>query len=110
MIIYRNGVKVGTTDYAKLENQPQIGGITLVGNKSLAELGIERASVEVVGTLVAGQTGITLSNVAITTDSMIDIYTDAYGVNPTGVSVVNGSITLTFETRTTDLGVKVVIK
>ena len=29
----------GTTDYTDLENKPQIGGITLTGNKSLGDLG-----------------------------------------------------------------------
>ena len=31
----------GTTDYALLENKPQINGVELLGNKSLSELGIE---------------------------------------------------------------------
>lgn len=30
----------GTTDYADLDNKPQINGITLSGNKSLSDLGI----------------------------------------------------------------------
>ena len=29
----------GTTDYTDLENKPQIGGVTLIGNKSLHDLG-----------------------------------------------------------------------
>lgn len=31
----------GTTNYNKLSNKPQIGGITLEGNKSLEDLGLE---------------------------------------------------------------------
>lgn len=62
---------------------------------------------DVTGTLIAGQTSLTLSNVAITTNSTIDIYTDSYGVNPTAVSVTNGSVTLTFDEQSTDLIVKV---
>lgn len=31
----------GTTDYALLENKPQINGVELVGNKSLTDLGID---------------------------------------------------------------------
>ena len=34
----------GTTDYTQLTNMPQIGGQTLVGNKSLSELGIAAES------------------------------------------------------------------
>jgi hypothetical protein len=38
----------GTDDYEDLENKPQIGGTTLIGNKSLGDLGIKN---EFVGTL-----------------------------------------------------------
>ena len=68
------------------------------------------SSVSVTGVLEAGETSITLENAAITSNSTFDFYTDTYGVNPTGVTVASGSITLTFEERESDLGVKVVIK
>ena len=35
----------GTTNYNDLENKPQIGGTTLIGNKSLGELGIKTPKV-----------------------------------------------------------------
>lgn len=63
--------------------------------------------VDVTGTLLAGNTSITLSDASITTDSTIDYYTNVFGVNPTNVSVVNGSVTLTFDSQASDLGVKV---
>lgn len=62
---------------------------------------------EVSGTLAAGSTSITLSDAGITTDSTIDFYTSVFGVNPTAAAVANGSVTLTFEARSSDLGVKV---
>lgn len=65
------------------------------------------AYVEVTGTLTAGQTSITLSDVAITGSSTIDVYTDVFGINPTGMTVATGSVTLTFEAQDIDLGVKV---
>ena len=37
----------GTSDYNQLENQPQIGGVTLTGNKSLEDFGIKN---EFIGT------------------------------------------------------------
>ena len=40
------------------------------------------------GTLTAGNTTLTLSNAAITTDSIFDFYTSEYGINPTAVSVI----------------------
>lgn len=63
--------------------------------------------VDVTGTLEAGQTEITLSNASITPNSTIDYYTNVFGVNPTNAVVSAGSVTLTFEARATDLGVKV---
>ena len=65
------------------------------------------AYTELTGTLTAGQTSITLSDVSIATTSTIDYYTDHYGVNPVGVIVSTGSITLAFETQEIDIGVKV---
>lgn len=62
---------------------------------------------EVTGTLTAGDTSITLSDVAILTTSTIDVYTDVYGVSPETVTVATGSVTLTFEAQASDLGVKV---
>lgn len=35
-----NGGGGGTSDYTNLENKPQINGVTLVGNKTTADLGI----------------------------------------------------------------------
>lgn len=61
----------------------------------------------ITGTLPAGQTSITLSDASITTNSTIDYYTDVFGVNPTNIVVATGSVTLTFNTQNTNLGVKV---
>ena len=79
--------------------------------KVLKELvdGKQNKSTVVTGTLSSGSTSITLSNSAITTDSTIDFYTSIYGVNPKTVSVSSGSITLTFDAQSSDMGVKVVI-
>lgn len=59
------------------------------------------------GTLTAGETTLTISDSSITSDSIIDIYTNVYGVSPSEVSVASGSITLVFDAQETDLGVKV---
>ena len=58
-------------------------------------------------TLEAGETELVFTGASITTDSTIDVYTDTYGVNPTNIVVATGTITLTFEAQSTDLGVKV---
>ena len=40
-------------------------------------------------------------------DSTVEIYTNTFGVNPTDASVSSGSITLTFASQSSDIGVKV---
>ena len=45
---------------------------------------------DITGTLVAGQTQITLSDVSIAMDSTIDAYTNKFGVNPTNMEMVSG--------------------
>lgn len=62
---------------------------------------------DVVGTLAAGSTSITLSDASITLNSTIDLYTDTYGVNPSAISVAAGSITLTFAAQQAAVNVKV---
>lgn len=62
---------------------------------------------ELIGTLVAGQTSVTIQNSVITTSSTIDYYTDVFGVNPTNIVLTTGQVVLTFEAQSSDLGVKV---
>lgn len=100
----------GTSDYDDLTDKPQINGVTLSGNKTLANLGIEPASVVIVGTLEAGQTGITLYSTAITDTSFIEAYTNVCGVNYTAASTISGSVTLTFDAQLSDVAVAVVVK
>lgn len=57
--------------------------------------------------LMSGFTGVVINDPAITTDSLIDVYTDHYGVNPTNITVTAGSLTLTFEAYPIDLYIKV---
>lgn len=40
-IVYHGGGGVGTSDYTDLSNKPKINSVTLSGNKSLSDLGIE---------------------------------------------------------------------
>jgi len=60
----------------------------------------------VTGTLVAGQTSLTLQNESITTNSFIDIYTSD-GTEWISTTVTAGQIVITFEEQQSDLGVKV---
>lgn len=60
------------------------------------------------GTLEAGTTSVTFSDAAITTSSLIDVYTSS-GIEPTAYSVSSGSLTLTFASQGSDVGVVVLI-
>lgn len=62
---------------------------------------------DLVGTLEVGSTSITLTDDIITTDNTYDIYTSIYGVTPTDISIIDGSITLTFEEQESAISVKV---
>lgn len=61
-------------------------------------------------TLTAGQTSITISDPSITTSGMFEYYTTIYGANPKSITVVNGSITLTFKAQAQNMGVKVGVR
>lgn len=62
---------------------------------------------DLTGTLVAGQTSLTIQHSIITTDKTIEIFTDIFGVNPTNVVVTTGQIVLTFSAQANDVGVMV---
>ena len=58
-------------------------------------------------TLTAGDTTITIISSQIAVGSMVDIYTDVYGLEPTNVAVTAGQIVLTFDAQGVDIHVKV---
>ena len=70
----------------------------------------EKFGTTLTSTLSAGSTSLIFSNSVITTSSTIDLYTDKYGVNPTNVVVETGKMTLTFDTQSSAISVKAVIK
>lgn len=69
-----------------------------------------RLGKELTSTLTAGQTSLIFTDTSITTNSTVDVYTSVYGVNPEGMTVNSGSLTLTFDRQASNIGVKVVIK
>lgn len=77
--------------------------------KTVAGAVNEAAGVKLSGTLLAGNTSITLSDASITASSMIDVYTDT-GIGYESITASTGSVTITFEAQASDMGVKVVIK
>lgn len=93
----------GTTSTAGTKALDAAYGKTLNDTK-------EDAPTELTSTLSVGSTSVTFSNAAITTSSLIDIYTDTYGVNPTAVSVSTGSATLTFTAQGSAVSVKILVR
>lgn len=59
------------------------------------------------GNLVAGNDTITIENESITENSVLTFFTSIYGVNPTAISISEGSVTLTFDVQETDMEVGV---
>lgn len=62
---------------------------------------------ELTGTLATGETTVTITDSSINDACTYDIYTSVYGVNPTDVTILNNTMTLTFAAQQSDLGVKV---
>ena len=64
----------------------------------------------VTGTLSTGQTSLILENANIKTDSLIDVYTSKYGINPVNVVAEEGKVILTFEAQSISLGIRVEVR
>lgn len=62
---------------------------------------------DLIGTLAAGQTSLTIQHSIITTDRTVEIFTDTFGVIPIDAVVTTGQIVLTFASQVSDIGVKV---
>lgn len=84
-----------------------VSGLTATSVQSaIDELAITiKKDVKINGTLLAGETTLTLTNENITADSVIDIYNNQYGVSASNVEVTEGQIVLTYEVLENDLNV-----
>ena len=88
----------GTSDYTKLANKPSINSVTLTGNKSLVDLGIQPADVyfDETATLSTTETiTVTFTDEAILATSVIDIAISVWGIVPDNVVVSAGSCVIT---------------
>lgn len=59
------------------------------------------------GTLQPGQTSLTINDLSITENGIIDIYTSVYGLAPIAVTTFNGGISMTFAEQSEPVYVKV---
>lgn len=64
------------------------------------------------GTLAAGSTSavLTFSAQTIGANTLVDVYTDAYGVNPSNVATTSDTVTLTFEAQSAAVNVAVKVQ
>ncbi|MBP5578775.1 MAG: hypothetical protein J6X56_04740 [Ruminococcus sp.] len=64
------------------------------------------------GTLAIGSTSVVLTFAAqeIGANTLIDIYTDSYGVSPSAVATTSTTVTLTFEAQASAVNVAVVVR
>ena len=58
-------------------------------------------------TLTAGSTTVTITNSEIAIGSMVEVYTDVYGLEPTNVAVTAGQVVCTFSAQGVDIHIKV---
>lgn len=70
----------------------------------------EAAPTILTATLAIGSTTITFNNAAIKTTSLLDPYTDVYGIAPTDIQAINGQAVLTFDAQTVAVSVKLVVR
>lgn len=63
------------------------------------------------GTLAVGATSLTLTftTETIGTDTLVDVYSDTFGVNPTSISTTSNTVTLVFDAQNSTVKVAVVI-
>ena len=109
-----------TNVYAPASQTIAVSQIQTTGTK-IASISLDGVSTDIFspasseevqsGTLTAGNTSITLTfaNQTIGSTSLIDIYTDTFGVNPSAVATTSTTVTLTFAAQASDVvvGVKV---
>lgn len=85
----------------KLQTSRKINGVPFDGTKDINTCTI------LLKTLSAGATTLTFTSAAITDDSLIDVYTDSYGVNPSNITQSGNTLTLTFDAQSKAVSVKV---
>lgn len=60
--------------------------------------------------LTGGSTTLTFTDSHITNDSLVEVYTDIYGKNPTAITQSGNTVTVTFKAQTESMTVKLVVR
>lgn len=111
-ISYRNydnetWVRIGDGSLPPVDDVMSDTSTNTVQNKVIKEYVDKAVNKVTVGTLKAGERTITLTDESIDENSILSFFTSAYGVNPTGVVVGTGYVTLLFEPQIVDINVAV---
>lgn len=67
----------------------------------------QKVTQSVTAYLATGETTLTFNNSAFGNDTIFDIYTDKYGVNPTSVTLSGTLLTVVFKAQSTGVSVRV---
>ena len=97
------------TDIQTIKGYTPVKGVDYFTPADIASLNIPK-QVILTGTITAGNDSITLTDASILADSLIEVYTDTYGITPINITSSVGTVTVTFRTQYSNLGVKVVIR
>ena len=114
-IIWMDGV------YYRVSGTVNIGTAWVVDSNIIAEENIsdlitgldqnkEDKGTVLTANLTAGETTLTFTDMAITNNCRIDVYTNVYGVNPKTMTQSNTTLTLTFKAQSVSVAVKVIIR
>lgn len=96
----------------KVDKTTKVNGKALSQDITLTaqDVGAADAPTVLETTLIAGDTILQIDDSSITEDSMIDIYTDTWGVNPGAVIAGDGLVALFFDANDTDVNIRVEVK
>ncbi len=87
----------------KLETARTINGVLFDGSQDITVT----VGTVLTAALDTGKTTLTFTDSAITDDSMIEVYTNVFNINPTAISQSGNVLTLTFDAQTKTVNVKV---
>lgn len=92
-----------------IKGDTPVKGVDYFTAADIASLNIPK-QVVLSGSMIAGTTSIIFVDNSILADSLIDVYTDTFGVNPTNITSSVGTVQVFFPVQDSNLGVKVVIR
>ena len=103
--VYEINMATFTVDTSTLDNLDNVAPVLSSVNSALSNI-----TTPITTTLASGATSVTISDARITTTSVIDPYTDTWGLNPTDITVTTGQCVLTFEAQNSAHTVGIIVR